>query len=122
MPDQPTQDRLPLNAGLVLDWLLAKADSPGYGRHGRMMARLAADRYAAGTPLVRHMRRLNQQWTWLCPVPDCLEMRDGYATIRACRDAWEAHAAQHEGFTAAWPAGLPQEEPVQLDLFASHAA
>jgi hypothetical protein len=107
-----------INAGPVLDSLLAMVDRPGYGRHGREKAREHAARYAAGLPLVAFGRKLNQQWRWVCPVPDCLVLRDGFATIRACRDAWRTHVSQgsaHEGFTPSWPDDLePEPEPLTL--------
>lgn len=103
----------PVNAGPVLDELLAKADTPEYGRYGRQKAREHAERYAAGLPLVRHKRQLDQQWTLNCPVPSCLTILAGHDTIREARAAWFAHAEQHEGFVPTWPDDLLPEEPEQ---------
>ncbi|MGC4886649.1 DUF6884 domain-containing protein [Micromonospora sp. DT227] len=101
----------PPNAGPVLDELLAAAENPKYGRNGRKSARDLAERYAAGLPLVRFNRLLNQQWIFNCPVPTCGLMYDGHNTLRETRDHWFEHAAQHEGFVAAWPDDiLPVED------------
>jgi hypothetical protein len=113
--------RSAINAGPVLDRLIADISRPGWGRNGRKNARELAERYAAGLPLVRRSRKLGEVWTFVCPVPACQVLRDGFQTIRACRDGWFAHVQddRHDGFTPAWPDDL-EPEPVQevLDLFA----
>jgi hypothetical protein len=99
------------NAGPVHNGLLMRSASPEIGRPGRASARATAQRYAAGMPLVRRKRKLDVGWVWVCPVPTCMVMRDGWSTVRDAREAWFLHAAGHGGFEPAWPDDvLPPEE------------
>lgn len=71
-------------------------------------------RYMAGEPLVRKHRRLDMGWSFLCPDPYCMSWRMEYDTAGACRTGWFEHCDQRpHGFTPAWPAAVPFEQPTQ---------
>jgi len=100
VPD-PCRD---LNCDVTWHELVELAHATAYGRTGRRLAREHADRYAAGTPLVRHHRSAPRGWSWLCPVPTCLEWRTSHVTEDNARITWALHAAaQHRGYSSAWP-------------------
>lgn len=106
-----------LNDDATLAGLRAEITREGQTTAGRTNATGAAQRYAEGVPLVRRNRKIDIALTFVCPVPTCGVMRDGWTTVRGLRAAWLRHGGGHAGFTAGWPDGdWPVEPEAEFEL------
>jgi hypothetical protein len=85
--------------------LRAEAANPNYTRQGQASAAAVLARYLAGEPLVRHHHLSEMGWSWLCPVPTCMEWRMGHTTEELCRSTWLEHGSGHPEIVPSWPAG-----------------
>lgn len=83
-----------------------------WGRQGRASVMEQVDRLVRGVPLVRFDRKLSIQWTYVCPLPECGALYDGFESTMECQVAWYLHAAlKHPDFKAAWPDDISVEGP-----------
>lgn len=78
-------------------------------------------RDAAAVPVVRHERNSSRAWTWTCPVPTCLVIRNTFITARLAKIGWAAHCAQQAGknhpvnFHGAWPHDIDADDTMPAD-------
>jgi hypothetical protein len=102
---------------VTLDDMLAAAlgdDAPD--QPDRAVGLADTVRYITGLPLIRKHRRLDEGWSFLCPVPTCQRWRAQYGTAGQCRTGWYRHCAEPDHdphFSPSWPADVPYEPVTQ---------
>jgi hypothetical protein len=99
-----------VNDDATLDGLLARITADTASRMSVKNATAAAERYALGLPVLKRAKSNTAAWSFVCPEPTCLTLRDGWTTLRGLRVAWMEHAAEHSGFIGGWD---DEQYPVQ---------